>query len=124
MKNQSSAWRRAALAALSVLAVAISGCGGGSDDGESTVDVSGTWTGSSSNDPRVTAVLVQNGDTVTGTLDGVPLTGSVDGSQVEMTVPGGEGDVVTIEGTVDGDVMSGTWESTDGETGTWTVTKT
>ena len=108
------------MAILSILAMA--GCGGG-DDGGSTVDVTGTWTGSSSNDPRVTAVLVQDGDTVTGTLDGVSVTGSVDGSQVEMTVPGGEGDAVTVEGTVDGDVMSGTWESTDGETGTWTVTR-
>ena len=55
--------------------------------------------------------------------DGAPVTGSGAGDQIALTVPGGEGDVLTIEGTVDGAVRSGPWASTDGETGTWTVTR-
>jgi len=118
----------AALVATTIM-LGITGCEDGGGDSSTSVDVSGTWNGSSigddpvNSDPDITMILTQSGRVLTGTVDGVPLSGTVNGTDVVATFPGGEGDTVTMSGTVNGNTMTGTWESSTGEKGTWTATK-
>jgi hypothetical protein len=114
---------------LVVAAVALTGCDSGDGDSSPSVNVSGTWRGSSvgedpaNSDSSITMILAQDGSALTGTVDGVSLSGSVSGNSLSATFLGGENDVITLEGTVDGNTMSGTWVSTTDEKGTWSATR-
>ena len=124
--------KRVAMAAAWAAAIVLglfAGCESSDDGASSPVNVSGTWQGSSTGedpanrDANITLILTQDGDRLAGTIDGVPLSGSVDGNRIASSFSGGEGDVVTLEGTVAGNTMGGTWISTTAENGTWTATR-
>jgi hypothetical protein len=54
------------------------------------------------------------------------VTGSLSGYSMSVTIDYGLGDVTHLSGTVDpaGTTASGTWENTDGTSGTWSITPT
>lgn len=94
--------------------ICLCGCeGGGDDDAAPTVDVTGSWRGTSTFAGEAssgTLTLAQDGSSVTGTdEDGVQYAGSVSGNTLHLTssVSNG-GDVVSIdvEGPVTGDTMA------------------
>jgi hypothetical protein len=126
--------------------VAASGGGSSSSDGGSINDsndsvggatataaddtvtgVSGTWHGSDG-DP-FTMTLSQNGTSISGsssTPDGPgAISGSVTGNSitlhVDYTTCPGVSDVWT--GTVNGNYMSGSWHSTEGDSGSWSASR-
>ena len=117
-----------AMAWLMGAGLALVGCGGDDDGGASTVDVTGTWTGTiqKENDAGTgTMILVQNGTDVTGTETdtwsqraGVTgrVTGTVDGHSVSLTVV--DESVSQISAQVSGDTMTCTWTNNDGDSGT------
>ena len=92
------------------------------------VNVTGTWALSAGGQTQ-TVTLQQNGDALTGSVQGIPATGSITGNNISFTtgVPGGP--TLVVEGTVDGSAtsMSGNYTATEAtgtqHTGTWTATK-
>lgn len=102
------------------------GCDGGGDGDESpTVDVTGTWTGTSTfggESSSETIRLSQNGSDVRGTDDdGVQYSGSVSGNNLSLiaSVSNGEDALsLDVSGDVEGDsvVLSGSVKGTVGGT--------
>ena len=99
------------------------GCDDGDGDGNSapTVDVTGTWRGTSTftgENSSETIHLVQNGRNVTGTDDGgINYSGSVSGKKLNLIASARNGtDVLSVDvsGNVEGDsmVLSGTMRGT------------
>lgn len=110
---------------LVVLMLAVVGCGGG-DSGPS-VNVTGTWRANVSNGDVYTTGLQQDANgVVTGNVGNIPVTGSVDGSHITMLGAPAPDIILTIEGDVEGQSASGTYEVRGpdiNESGTWTATK-
>jgi hypothetical protein len=110
-----------------VLALALTGCGGG-DSGPS-VDVSGKWRATANNGDVSLLTLHQDANgIVTGTADDGTVTGSVDGDHLSLQaqIDPSWGISETVEATVSGNTMSGTYEVRgDGinANGTFTATK-
>jgi hypothetical protein len=109
----------------------VGSAGGDIPPSAGTASVGGTWYGvHMSNDLSdgglMTISLVQNGNSLTGWLNGgdsgtSPLTGSVTGKTVALQFTDGGGYVSTITGalnTKDG-TLAGTYKSTSGESGKW-----
>ena len=114
-----------AILGLLVLMLAVVGCGGG-DSGPS-VDVTGTWRATASNGNVYTTVIQQDANgVVTGIMGGIPVTGSVDGNHITMGATPALDTSLTIEGDVDGNTASGTFEVHGpdiNQSGTWTATR-
>ena len=104
-------------------------CDGGGGDGDSTVDVTGTWTGAivkttTQENGTATLVLIQDGTNVTGTEQDTwtaraAVQGTVSGRNVELTIMDDVG--TRLSGEVSGNTMACTWTSGDGTTGTGTL---
>jgi len=113
---------------LGALAGLMLGCGSDSTSGAPAtgVDVSGTWTLNAAGETS-TMTLTQNGDALSGSVQGVPLTGSMNGNSISITtgLPGGP--TLMAEGTVDGATMGGSYTATEASgaqhTGTWSAAK-
>jgi hypothetical protein len=102
------------------------GCDGGGDgNSDPTVDVTGTWRGTSTftgSSESETIRLTQNGGNVTGTDDsGINYSGSVSGKKLNLIASASNGaDILSVDvsGNVEGDsmVLSGTMRGTVGGT--------
>jgi len=101
--------------------------------GGSTGDLAGTWNGSwkdSANDTGNFSVdFTQTGSSLKGTLsipidclDGAKVTGEVNGNSIEFGSVQGQCHV-EYKGSVNGDQMSGTYEISQGQGGTWKASK-
>jgi len=96
-----------------------------------SADVSGTWAAAvvlDAGSGTATFVFQQNGETLTGTYNGVlgdaKITGTVKGDQLEWSFDGGEAGKVTYKGTLDGaSKMKGTAEYGALGKGTFTAEK-
>lgn len=114
-----------------LLFFAVAGCGDDDDDDDIICapcsDVAGTWemystsaASSAETDPALLEIDQQDG-TLTFLLSppGMPPmagTGAVDGQEIDFTV---NETGLTFIGSVDNDVMSGSWTALDGTTGSW-----
>ena len=113
---------------LGALAGLMLGCNNDSNSSGNTagIDVSGTWALSAAGQTS-TMVLQQNGDALTGSVQGVPLSGSVNGNSISVStgLPGGP--LLAANGSVDGATMGGSYTATEAngtqDTGTWSATK-
>lgn len=101
--------------------LAVCGCDGGGDDAEPTVNVTGTWKGTSTfsgSTSSETLNLVQNGSDVTGTdQDGVSYSGKVSGNTLSLVASvsnGADNMSLDVSGPVEGNsmVLSGTVKGT------------
>jgi hypothetical protein len=118
----------ATLKGLLVLALALPllcGCEGGGGDSAPTVDVTGTWRGTSTfagDTGSGTLQLAQNGENVTGTDDdGMNYSGTVSGNKLTLTASVSNGpDTISlnVSGNVEGNsmVLSGTLKGNVGGT--------
>ena len=90
------------------------------------VNVTGNWTLNAEGQTS-TLILNQNGDTLTGSMQGAPLTGSINGNSISVSASLPSGPSLVVNGTVDGDTMSGSYTASApnvaDHTGTWTATK-
>ena len=94
---------------------ALSGCESGWDpDTPETADGSGTWQGLLETDEgnlETGGALLQEGDHLTGSWDGLAVSGSIDTTQVTLvnaTVRDGAAVTTTLVGNMDGGRMAGT----------------
>lgn len=110
-----------ALSVLVLFLVSFAGCSG--DDDPSIV---GNWDGTAVSMGETSAVTVTfnaNGTwTGTGYLEIVNGTYTLNGSTLNAQAGRGSG-VITVNGTLDGDTMTGTFSLSTGETGTFTLTR-
>ena len=98
-------------------------------------DLKGTWSCCSSGGAAAQSFVISSG---TGSIEGVAegaegsvfatISGSLTGNQVQIVTTYNQFDsgyVATFDGTVaaGGNEMSGTWESNEGQSGTWTATR-
>jgi len=115
---------RLSMVALLALAGLLLGCNSGSN--AAGVDVSGTWTLNVDGETS-SMTLQQNGDALSGSVQGAPLTGSVNGNNISITSGFSGGPLLVADGTVDGLSMSGSYTATEAggtqHTGTWSATK-
>jgi len=90
------------------------------------VNVTGNWTLNAEGQTS-TLILNQNGDSLTGSMQGAPLTGSINGNSISVSASLPSGPSLVVNGTVDGDTMSGSYTASApnvaDHTGTWTATK-
>ena len=104
-----------------------------SNGGGSTNDLAGQWKGSwkdSANDTGSFSVdFTQSGSALKGTLtipiqclDGAKVTGQVNGNTIEFGSVQGQCQV-NYKGSVNGDQMSGTYDISQGQGGTWKASK-
>lgn len=111
-----------------VLALALTGCGGGGASSPS-VDVSGRWRATASNGDVSVLTLHQDANgIVTGTADDGTVMGSVDGDHLSLQaqLDPSWGISETVEATVSGNTMSGTYEvrgASINENGSFTAIK-
>jgi hypothetical protein len=115
------------LVMLGALAGLMTGCNNDSSSGTPTgLDVSGTWALNAEGETS-TMTLRQNGDALTGSVQGVPLTGSVNGNSISISsgLPGGP--LLVADGSVEGATMGGSYTATEPNgtqhTGSWSATK-
>ncbi len=91
----------------------------------SGIDVTGDWTLTVAG-TTYAMHLDQNGDALTGTVQGVPLTGSVNGDTISISSGFPGGPLLTAEGTVSGNTMAGAYTATEPggapQTGAWSAT--
>jgi len=94
-------------------------------------NVTGKWSilakGSSGNDSSVTLDVKQEGGKLSGSITTdqgtVPISdGKIDGNQIEFKISLDDGSY-TVNGTVDGNQMKGSYKSSSGSGGTFTGTK-
>lgn len=137
------------MVAISVIVglMVMAGCGGeetsDDTDNQTTVDVTGAWSGDwhrsdGGEEGTLIANLTQSGDSLNGTMfftsitfsytQDTTISGDVEGNDVVFGMAvGGDGAEVTIdfEGTVaeDGNHMDGTYTMSTGYSGTWDVTR-
>lgn len=95
-----------------LLAAFFAGCGGSSgDDYVPEVDATGTWSGTTSFGTRFTAVIQQNGASLSGTVNNTSengsLSGYVDGTTAYWDIVWAGGGTGTYQANVDGNRMSG-----------------
>jgi hypothetical protein len=102
-------------------ALCLAGCGGGDDNAAPTVDVTGTWRLAPQGGAAFTARLTQSGSSVQGTdSDGGTWAGSVSGDQMAATIVNPDGSSVSTTATVNGNTMTGNYQTSNGEAGTFT----
>jgi hypothetical protein len=116
-------WGMAALTAVVVL----TGCDneGGSLNKPSS-DVSGAWLYSDTGNNQSTWALVQSED---GTLDGAAtdgaiITGTLQEDELDLTLTYSDASTSILDGTVETNVMTGTFRSSTQGSGTWSAVKT
>jgi len=112
---------------LGTLAGLMLGCNNDSNSSSTTgIDVSGTWTLNAAGETS-TMVLHQNGDALTGSVQGVPLSGSMNGNNISIATGLAGGPVLAADGAVAGATMGGSYTATEAggtqHTGTWSATK-
>ena len=116
------------LTILLVITGLLMGCNDSSNNSanDAGVNVSGHWTLNAENQTS-TMILNQNGDNLTGSVQGVPLTGSVSGNNISITTGYSGGPLLVAEGSVDGNTMGGSYTATAPNTaehtGTWSAVK-
>ena len=95
------------------------------------VDMTGTWSGTITNDAvgqtiSGSATLTQNGDSIsgTGTFDGqyCTITGTVSGSNFTMDIFI-SGYIIIASGSVSGNIATGTWNDAEGYYGSFELTR-
>lgn len=122
-----------------LICIALSGCGGGGGSPSSTVDVSGTWTGTHTDSTGIASEfflnIQQTDGTITGTIswsnsdnDASNFTGGISGRTLTLSSETLDGYTIGLAGTVssDGATMSGTWtrdSTTAGAAGSWQASK-
>lgn len=115
-------WMLAAVLTLPLWAVSCDD-GGGDGGSEPAVNVTGQWRILPSGETTTSLMrLAQNGEMVTGTVDGRPATGTVEGHKITLTFADAD-TVITLKGEATETEMNGTWRTNEGESGTWVGTK-
>src|SRR5262245_9711910 len=105
-----------------------------SNGGGSTSGLTGTWKGSwkdaATDTGSFSVDFTQSGSALKGTLtipieclDGAKVTGQVNGTSIEFGSVQGQCQV-NYKGSVSGDQMSGTYDISQGQGGTWKASKT
>ena len=116
----------AALLAMAGLLVSCSSDSSSNSANDTGVNVTGTWLLNAEGETS-TMTLNQNGDALTGSVQGVPLTGSVNGNNISITTGYSGGPFLIAEGSVDGNTMGGSYTATvpntAEHTGTWSAVK-
>jgi len=115
--------RWSSLLAMLAIVAAMMGCGGGSDDGAPTVDVTGTWVAKLSDGSNIKLPVQQSGSSLQGSFDRGTIAGSVSGNQVSFSLIFTDGTTASGSGTVTGNTMSGSWQYSDGSQGTFNASR-
>jgi hypothetical protein len=125
---------------LAVAALFAVGCNSSGNGGSGVINMAGTWnfsTSSTRGTTTGTGTLAQSGSSISGTLTltgacaaSAPLSATLSGNNISATLTE-NGQVVNLTGTVtsDGGSANGTYTSaaggcTNGDSGTWTATRT
>jgi hypothetical protein len=109
-----------------VFALFLGGCG--SSEPSPTWNIAGSWfmyqatNGTSGEQGPNLFTLTQSTNTISGTTSqGQTITGDISGENITFSWVGSDGATNTYTGKIgsDGSTMSGTWKSTNGQSGTW-----
>lgn len=105
-------------------ALFVTGCGQSDDENMTpTVDVTGSWVGTTDTGAPFNMTLRQNGGEVQGSVaDGV-LIGFVGSSEFDATIINTNGPPITIEATIMDNSMSGDYAIQAGGSGNFTATR-
>lgn len=103
----------------------LAGCDATDDSNDPSTDVSGAWLYSDTESDQTTWALVQSEDGIIdgAATDGAMISGLLEADDIELTLTYSDDDISTLSGTVDTNVMTGTYTSDDGS-GSWSAVKT
>ena len=108
-----------------LLGLVIAGCDL-SDDSSANSDVSGTWLYTDTKAAQSTWALVQSGDgTLSGAgTDGEKVIGSVSGDDIHMSLTYAGSATASLNGTVTGNTMTGSFTNSVSGSGSWAAVRT
>lgn len=109
------------------LALFLFGCDNSDNDlNQASTDVSGAWLYSDTESKQVTWALVQSDNgTIDGAgTDGAILSGLLSKDEIHLDLTYADGTSSTQDGTVEDEVMTGTYTNSASGSGTWSAVKT
>lgn len=122
-------WKQVGAAALAAMAAALvmTACNNdGSNLNDPSSDVSGSWLYSDTGNNQTTWALVQEDDgTIDGAgTDGANIDGRLSNDDIQLTLTYAGGATSSLDGTVETNVMTGTFTNSSAGSGSWSAVKT